>query len=97
MLDFLVAVGQFLCFIGLLYGLILTLANWKYAGSTECRYDPIIGHDWGREAPDETLQLIIVPEQFVTTVNQRQSEMKPPPFSRPAPEQSLVGLRESSR
>jgi len=52
MLDFLFAVGQLICALGLLYGLILTLANSNHAGSVERRYDPTIGHDWCRDTPD---------------------------------------------
>ena len=62
MLDFLFALGQFICFIGLLYGLVLAIVNYRYAGPDECRYDPVVGHDWDRELPEDKLQLIIVPE-----------------------------------
>ena len=68
MVDLVFAIGQFLCVIGLLYGLILTLVNWKYAGPIECRTDPVIGDDWFQDPLDANLQLIIVPEQTVTMI-----------------------------
>jgi hypothetical protein len=46
MLDFLFAVGQFLCLLGLLYGLILTVVHRDCVDSLRRHYDPIIGHDW---------------------------------------------------
>ena len=46
MVDFLFAVGQFLCVLGLLYGLILTIAHCDCADTLRAHYDPIAGHDW---------------------------------------------------
>jgi ABC-type lipoprotein release transport system permease subunit len=62
MVDFLFALGQFICLIGLLYGVILAVLNHKYVGATESRYDPVTGHEWHREEADHALQLLIVPE-----------------------------------
>ena len=96
MLDFLFALGQFICVIGLLYGLVLTIVTWKYAGSTECRYDPVIGHDWCRDVPDDRLQLIVVPEQTLTIKlspvyqDPRQNKEEPLPVSPRAPEQARL-------
>ena len=63
MLDFLFALGQFLCVIGLLYGMIVSIANWEYSGSIERRYDAITGHEWSRETGDAKLELSVVPVQ----------------------------------
>ena len=68
MVDLVFAVGQILCVVGLLYGLILTIGNWKYAGPIECRSDSVIGDKWCQDPPDAHLQLIIVPEQTVTMI-----------------------------
>ena len=65
MLDFLFALGQFLCVIGLLYGMILSIVNWEYSYPTERRYDPVTGHDWSRGTADPKLQISIVPVQSV--------------------------------
>ena len=46
MVDFLFAVGQFVCFIGLLYGLILTIVHGDCVDTLQPHYDPIAGHDW---------------------------------------------------
>ena len=64
MLDFLFAVGQFLCVIGLLYGMVLSIVNWKYSNPIEGRYDPVTSQ-WSDETADATLQLSIVPVQPV--------------------------------
>ena len=46
MLDFLVAVAQFVCFLGLLYGAFLWLAHGDSVDRLRSYYDPISGHDW---------------------------------------------------
>ena len=46
MVGFLFAVGQFLCVLGLLYGLILTIAHRDCVDTLRAHYDPIAGHDW---------------------------------------------------
>jgi hypothetical protein len=88
MVDLLFAFGQFLCVIGLLYGLILTIANWKYAGPVECRDDAVIGHEWCQAPPDEKLQFIVVPQQSVTMIklNPIDSETETQPLLSPIPE-----------
>ena len=96
MLDFLFALAQFICVIGLLYGLVLTIVNWKYAGPMECRFDPAIGHDWCRDVPDERLELTIAPEPALTIMvhpiyrDPRPSEIEPLPVSDPAPQQARL-------
>ena len=59
MLDFLSALGHL--FVGLLYGPMLSVVNYKYSGSVRCRYDPMTGHDWNRDVPQHALRLMIVP------------------------------------
>ena len=46
MLDFLFALGQFLCLIGLFYGLVLTIAHGDCVDTMRAQYDPIVGHEW---------------------------------------------------
>ena len=46
MVDFLFALGQFFCVLGLIYGLILTIAHRDCVDSLRPHYDPIVGHDW---------------------------------------------------
>jgi hypothetical protein len=46
MIDFLFAAGQFLCFGGLLYGLVLTIVHRDCTDSLGAPYDPLLGHDW---------------------------------------------------
>ena len=45
MLDFLFAAGQFVCSIGLLYGLILTIAHRDCVDTLPPHWDPIAGHE----------------------------------------------------
>jgi len=45
MLDFLFATGQFVCCIGLLYGLILTIAHRDCVDTLPPHWDPIAGHE----------------------------------------------------
>jgi hypothetical protein len=52
-LDFLVALAQFACFIGLLYGAFLCLAHHDCVDDLRAHYDPVTGHDWLRPTPDE--------------------------------------------
>jgi hypothetical protein len=63
MLDFLFALGQFICFIGLLYGLMLSVVNDKYSGAVRFRYDPVTGDDCDRDrdVSQHELRLMIVP------------------------------------
>ena len=46
MLDFVVALVQFLCFIGLLYGAFLCLVHRDCVDTLRSKYDPITSHDW---------------------------------------------------
>ena len=46
MLDFLFALGQFFCVLGLIYGLILVIAHGDCVDEMRPHYDPITGHDW---------------------------------------------------
>jgi hypothetical protein len=46
MVDILFAVGQFLCVVGLLYGLVLTVAHRDCVDDLRAHYDPVAGHDW---------------------------------------------------
>ena len=46
MLDFLFALGQFVCVLGLIYGFILMIAHANCVDSMRAHYDPIAGHDW---------------------------------------------------
>jgi len=49
MLDFLFAVGQFFCVLGLLYGLFLVLSHSDCVDSQRQHYDPITGHEMVRD------------------------------------------------
>ena len=51
MLDFLVALGQFVCFLGLLYGAFLCLAHPERTDTLSTKYDPLSGHEWGDKPP----------------------------------------------
>ena len=63
MLDFLVAVAQFFCFVGLLYGAFLSLAHADCVDEMRPYYDPIAGHDWlSLKADHGELQIRVVPE-----------------------------------
>ena len=46
MVDFLVAVAQLLCVLGLIYGGLLVLMHADCVDEMRSRYDPIAGHDW---------------------------------------------------
>lgn len=46
MLDFLFALGQFLCVVGLIYGFILVMSHGDCVDSMRAHYDPVTGHDW---------------------------------------------------
>ena len=84
MLDFLFTVGQFLCVIGLLYGMILSIVNWEYSDPIEHRYDPGTAHEWSRETADARLELSIVPVQsaaMIETVRATQDADLPPTIS----------------
>jgi hypothetical protein len=48
MLDFLFAVGQFFCILGLIYGLFLVLSHGDCVDSLRSHYDPITGHELTR-------------------------------------------------
>ena len=72
-LDFLFAIGQILCVIGLLYGMILSIANWKYSHPIEPRYDPVTGHEWSPETDDPEFQLSIVPVKSVAMIETARS------------------------
>ena len=86
MLDFLFTVGQFLCVIGLLYGMILSIVNWEYSDPIERRYDPVTGHEGSRETADARLELSIVPVQSVATIEtvRATKDADPPPPIRQA-------------
>jgi len=43
MIDFLFAAGQFLCFAGLLYGLVLTIVHRDCTDSLRRAHDPVTG------------------------------------------------------
>src|SRR5687768_16178492 len=49
MLDFLFAAGQFLCVLGLIYGLFLVLSHDDCVDSMRRHYDPITGHEMTRD------------------------------------------------
>ena len=51
MLDFLFAVGQLLCVVGLLYGCVMSIVHRDCVDSLRAHYDPIIGHDWLKIVP----------------------------------------------
>ncbi len=51
MLDFLFALIQFLCLLGLLYGALLCLVHRDCVDSLRSPYDPLIGHDWIDKPP----------------------------------------------
>ena len=53
MLDFLLALLQFSCVLGLLYWVILVTAHGDCVDAMRPYYDPIAGHDWLRVAGDE--------------------------------------------
>ena len=86
MLDFLFAIGQFLCVIGLLYGMVLSIANWEYSHPIERRYDPVTGHEWSRETADPEFQLSIVPVESVAMIETARlitdADQQRPVFSR---------------
>ena len=42
MIDLIFAVGQFLACVGLLYGMIVTFANWRESEAQPRDFDPII-------------------------------------------------------
>jgi hypothetical protein len=67
MLDFLFAVGQFLCLVGLLSGLVLALRNKNYADSSTARRDTATARpdDSGRRG---TVQLAVLPETPVPLI-----------------------------
>ena len=46
MLDFLFALGQFFCVIGLIYGLLLAVVHAECVDAMRSSYDPIAGHEW---------------------------------------------------
>ena len=61
MLDFLVALAQFACLIGLGYGAFLCFAHHDCVDDLRAHYDPISRHDWLALKPDEReLQLRVV-------------------------------------
>jgi hypothetical protein len=67
-LDFLFAIGQFLCVIGLLYGMILSVVNWEYSDPIERRHDPVTGHEGSPETADAIFELSIVPTRSVAMI-----------------------------
>lgn len=88
MLDFLFTVGQFLCVIGLLYGMILSIVNWEYSDPIELRYDPGTANEWSRETADARLELSIVPVQSVAMIKTMRATKDadlPPTISQPQP------------
>lgn len=61
MLDFVVALAQFACFIGLGYGAFLCLAHHDCVDDLRARYDPITGHDWLALKPeDQDLRMDVI-------------------------------------
>ena len=71
MLDYLFALGQFSCVIGLLYGLILSVVNYKYSSAPEHRYGPATGDEWNGQVPQDALVLTIVPTAGVVSNSDR--------------------------
>ncbi len=61
MLDFLVALAQFACFLGLGYGAFLCLAHHDCVDNLRAHYDPISGHDWLAVESETNLRIAIVP------------------------------------
>ena len=61
MLDFLVALAQLACFLGLGYGAFLCLAHHDYVDDLRAHYDPISGHDWLALKHETELRVSIVP------------------------------------
>jgi hypothetical protein len=45
MLDILLAAGQFLCVMGLVYGVVLTLLHRDCLDGLRAEYNPLAGHD----------------------------------------------------
>ena len=45
MLDFLVAAAQFICFLALVYGIIVTFHNWRESRQFWGDVDPILAHE----------------------------------------------------
>ena len=45
MLDFLIACAQFVCFLGLIYGVILTFHAWRESGQFWGDVDPILADE----------------------------------------------------
>jgi hypothetical protein len=71
MLDFVFAVGQLLCILGLLYGLFLVLAHSDCVDAMRQHYDPITGHDWLaiRIASDKSVAVASTPAERQTRVH----------------------------
>ena len=59
MVDFLFALGQFVCVVGLFYGAIKTISNWKQLGSSE---SSIV------DATTKTIQPASVPSEQLVTI-----------------------------
>lgn len=74
MLDFIVALAQFACFLGLVYGAFLCLAHHDCVDELRAHYDPIAGHDWMGLKPESRELRISVVE--LTRDEARQSENK---------------------
>jgi hypothetical protein len=64
-LDFLFAVGQFLCLVGLLCGYFLALLSGRYAGSSASRADSARENAKDGERPLATVQLAVLPQKPV--------------------------------
>jgi hypothetical protein len=67
-LDFLLAVGQFLCLVSLLCGLLLALLSGRYAGSSASQPDSARENADDRGRPQATVQLAVLPEKPVALI-----------------------------